>query len=73
MFGGENMRNKLRGKIFEKFKSVADFCREISFSRTYMGLILRGEKNGSYKFWETIKIVLEIPDEDIEMYKKKDD
>lgn len=64
------MRNKLKGRIIEKYNSQANFCRNAEISQAYISMILNCESNGSYKFWEKMKTLLDIPDSEIEEYKK---
>lgn len=64
------MRSKLKGRIVELYNSQANFCKAAGITSAYLSMILNCQNNGSYKFWEKIKELLNIPDDEIEQYKK---
>lgn len=64
------MRSKLKGRIVELYNSQSNFCKRAGITGAYLSMILNCQSNGSYKFWENIKDLLDIPDSEIEQYKK---
>ena len=56
--------------MIERDLEQQELAEMLGVSRQYMGRIIAGTSNGSYKFWETFKKVLGIPDTDIEKYKE---
>jgi transcriptional regulator with XRE-family HTH domain len=64
------MRSKLKGRIIELYNSQANFCKKAGITGAYLSMILNCQSNGSYKFWEKIKALLNISDSEIEGYKK---
>lgn len=64
------IRNKLKGRIVEIYDSQKNFCKAAGITTAYLSMILSGQSNGSYKFWEKMKALLKLPDSEIEEYKK---
>lgn len=59
-------------KIQRHFGTYANFCESVGITYQNLNHVMSGKGNGSYKFWEMIKERLNIPDEEIESYKKNE-
>ena len=72
---GEGMKKRKRRKqililMIENNLEQNELAELLGVTPQYMGCIIRGTSNGSYKFWETFKTKLNIPDTEIEKYKE---
>lgn len=67
------MRYKLMFKIQKDYGTYANFCECVGITYQNLNCVLSGKGNGSYKFWEMIKKQLNIPDEEIESYRKNEE
>lgn len=64
------MRKQIKILMIERDLTQNDLAEMLGVSPQYIGCIVRGTSNGSYTFWENFKERLEIPDTEIEKYKK---
>ena len=64
------MRKQIKILMIERDLTQNDLAELCGVTTQYMGNIIRGTSNGSYNFWENFKEKLEIPDTEIEKYKK---
>ena len=69
------MRKRKRRKqililMIERDLEQKDLAELLGVTPQYISYIIRGTSNGSYKFWETFKEKLNIPDTEIEKYKE---
>lgn len=64
------MRKQIEILKIERGLSNKDLAELLDVSVQYICAIIRGSSNGSYKFWERFKEKLNIPDDEIEKYKK---
>lgn len=64
------MRKQIKILMIERDLTQGQLAELCGVTTQYMGNIVRGDSNGSYNFWETFKTKLEIPDTEIEKYKK---
>lgn len=64
------MRKHIKILMIERDLTQKDIATLLGVTPQYMGNIIRGESNGSYSLWETFKEKLDIPDTEIEKYKK---
>lgn len=47
-----------------------EFGETLGVTSQYISLIESGKANGSYMFWQRFKTTYQIPDEEIESYKR---
>ncbi len=64
------MRKRIKILMIERDLTQKDLAELLDVTPQYMGCIIRGTSNGSYKFWESFKEKLNIPDAEIEKYKE---
>lgn len=64
-------RKKLKLKILGNYDSIKEFCEDIAYTQTGVSCILIGKSDGNPRFWDMAQKVLNIPDEEIELYKQK--
>ena len=65
-------RNKLKLKILAEYDTIKNFCIEIGYSKSYINCIFSGESLGSKDFWGKIKKYLNIPDEELWSYQRRE-
>lgn len=63
-------RKKIIHLRVERNLNQKEFGELLGVTSQYISLIEGGKANGSYKFWHKFKITFEIPDDQIEFYKK---
>jgi transcriptional regulator with XRE-family HTH domain len=72
--GGHMKKLKRRKQILilmiERDLGQKDLAELLGYSQQYINNIIRAKSNGSYKFWQTFKEKLNIPDTEIEKYKE---
>lgn len=64
------VRNRLKLRILRDYESISFFCDDMNITKAHLCAVLGGRCNGSYKFWMNIQRVLNIPDEEMEKYRK---
>jgi transcriptional regulator with XRE-family HTH domain len=64
------MRKQIKILMIERDLTQQDLAELLDVTPQYIGCIIRGTSNGSYKFWENFKEKLNIPDTEIEKYKE---
>lgn len=64
-------RRALRLLRYAKELNQSDMARLLNVERTTYAAIERGERDGSYKFWERLQQVFGIPDADMWSLQKK--
>lgn len=64
------MRKEIKHLMIDRSLTVEKLAEELGCTRQYLYRIIKGKNDGSYKFWENFKLVLNIPNEEIEKYKE---
>jgi transcriptional regulator with XRE-family HTH domain len=64
------MRKQIKILMIERNLTQGSLAELLGYTPQYINYIIRGRSNGSYKFWETFKEKLNIPDDEIEKYKE---
>lgn len=66
------MRKKIRHMLVEKNWTQTDLAEKLGCSPQHISQIISGKINGTQKFWDNFKDVLNIPDSEIESYRRKE-
>ena len=66
------MRKNIKRLLLEKGWTQTDLAEHLGFSPQHISQIISGKVNGTQKFWDKFKAVLNIPDDEIEKYRKKE-
>lgn len=66
------MRKKIRHVLIDKGWTIEDLAKKLGYSYSHVNNIIQGRSDGTQKFWDTFKKVLNIPDSEIESYRKKE-
>jgi len=66
------MRYKLSFRIQREYDRFQDFAHEVGITRQHLCNVLQGTYNGGPKFWEKVQKRFNIPDEEMESYRKNE-
>lgn len=64
------MRKKIKHLMVERNLSQTDLAKLLGYTPQHISKIISGEVGGTQKFWDNFKTVLNIPDSEIEEYRK---
>ena len=66
------MRKNVKHLMIERDLSYKTMGELLGYTPQYIGRIANGQSDGTYKFWQTFKEKLNIPDCDMEKYRTKE-
>lgn len=64
------MRTKILELLAERGIKKSQMARDMDITHQYLNMIIKGQYDGSYKFWRNFKNKYNISDEEIELYKE---
>ena len=65
-------RKKLQFKILDKYTTIKEFCEDIGYSYANAYGVVVGDRDGTLKFWSLAQKALDIPDEEMWSYQKRE-
>lgn len=66
------MRKKIKYLLIERNLTIKELADKLGYSSQHVSFIINGRSDGTQKFWNKFKQVLDIPDSEIEFYRKKE-
>lgn len=66
------MRKKIKYLLIDRRLTIKALAEKLGYSSQYISYIINGRSDGTQKFWDTFKEKLNIPDSEIEFYRKKE-
>ena len=68
----KTLRKKLKYKIMTEYETIKEFSKKIGYTPMAVYGIVRGDQDGSFKFWNDTQKLLGIPDEEMWSYQKRE-